>query len=294
MEHNNKFHTYRLYDYRDFPDEFINEVAIDDQVRLSRLRTSLLCILPCNRSESDTRQLICVNRIIHSIRLLDRNIDDYRAGYRAYRQKASLNNIILSSNYVLILAYEPSNSCCATLYKRDSLIGIMFVKQFGKLCDRIIEDNLIVDNITIEDVEYDGIIYQDKTITLPLLPIIHTKRTKLSKNYHVELLDTDDNLIRSFRNKKELEHFMKQELNGCVNYFDIANTENVRIEHVIDNPSKYQDIEILYERLINMADIFYQCFWKRGNIGCEEFYNAILRCCDVNGEFCSFKWKYAK
>ena len=77
-----------------------------------------------------------------------------------------------------------------------------------------------------------------------------------------------------------------------MNYFDIADTENVNIELCTNNSTKYQDIETLYERISNMAYIFYQLFWKRGNIGCEEFYNNILYCCDTNGEFCTFKLRY--
>ena len=147
------YKEYDLHDFRIFVDaDFATDVCLIDLSVLSQMRNdALLSALPDDRTDEQTNLLRRLNAQVRTKRLYNTELCDYRGGYRKYREKMFIHNVIFSKSYILILAYDPSRNCVATLYDKHSPIGLLFLDKLQCFASNEVDDGAIINSIKVEE-----------------------------------------------------------------------------------------------------------------------------------------------
>lgn len=166
------YKKYDLHDFRIFVDaDFATDVCLIDLSSLCQMRNdAMFSVLPDDRTDEQTNLLRRLNAQVRTKRLYSAELCDYRCGYRKYREKMVIHNVIFSTSYILILAYDLSRNCVATLYNRNSPIGLLFLDKLECFASNEVDDTDITNNIKTEEFKLPNEdILTIKSIILPLL-----------------------------------------------------------------------------------------------------------------------------
>lgn len=166
------YKEYDLHDMRIFADaDFATDVCSIDLSALCQMRNdALFSVLPKDRADEQTNLLRRLNAQVRTKRLYNTELCDYRYGYRKYREKMVVHNVIFSKSYILILVYDPSRNCVATLYDRNSPVGLLFLDKLQCFASNEVDDDTIVNNIKVEWLKLSN--EEILTITAIVLPLL--------------------------------------------------------------------------------------------------------------------------